>query len=73
MRPRVGVSVWPYHPRIWELRHNLGAYDAANIALAEALGRHPESGKYSADMSKHAFFGTDKKIRKVQTEYRAKL
>jgi betaine-homocysteine S-methyltransferase len=42
-------------------------------ALAEALGRHPESGKYSADMSKHAFFGTDRKIRKVQTEYRAKL
>jgi len=42
-------------------------------ALAEALGRHPESGKYSADMSKHAFFGTDKKIRKIQTEYRAKL
>ncbi len=28
-------------PRIistWELRHNLGAYDAAYIALAEALG-----------------------------------
>jgi len=24
-------------------------------------------------MSKHAFFGTDKKIRKIQTEYRAKL
>ena len=30
--------VWPYHPRMWELRHNLGAYDAAHIALAEALG-----------------------------------
>ena len=29
--------VWPYHPRMWELRHNLGAYDAAYIALAEAL------------------------------------
>jgi betaine-homocysteine S-methyltransferase len=42
-------------------------------ALAEALGRRPESGKYSADMSKHAFFGTDKKIRKIQTAYRAKL
>ena len=23
---------------MWELRHNLGAYDAACIALAEALG-----------------------------------
>ena len=42
-------------------------------ALAEALGRHPESSKYSADMSKHAFFGTDKKIRKIQTDYRSRL
>ncbi len=30
--------VWPYHPRMWDLRRNLGAYDAAYIALAEALG-----------------------------------
>src|ERR1700689_392801 len=42
-------------------------------ALAEALGRHPEASKYTADMSKHAFFGTDSKIKAVQTEYRAKL
>ena len=42
-------------------------------ALAEALGRHPESSKYSADMSKHAYFGTDKKIRRIQREYRARL
>ncbi|MDB6008316.1 MAG: betaine--homocysteine S-methyltransferase 1 [Gammaproteobacteria bacterium] len=42
-------------------------------ALAEGLGRHPDASKYSADMSKHAFFGTDKKIKEVQTEYRAKL
>ena len=27
----------PLLPRIWELRHNLTAYDAAYIALAEAL------------------------------------
>ena len=25
-------------PRIWELRNNLTAYDAAYVALAEALG-----------------------------------
>jgi predicted nucleic acid-binding protein len=25
-------------PRVWELRHNLTAYDAAYVALAEALG-----------------------------------
>jgi betaine-homocysteine S-methyltransferase len=42
-------------------------------SLAEALGRQPESSKYSADMSKHAFFGTDKKIRKIQTDYRGRL
>jgi betaine-homocysteine S-methyltransferase len=42
-------------------------------ALAEGLGRHPPASRYSADMSKHAFFGTDKRIRTVQTQYRAKL
>jgi betaine-homocysteine S-methyltransferase len=42
-------------------------------ALAEGLGRHTDASKYSADMSKHAFFGTDKQIKEVQTEYRAKL
>ena len=42
-------------------------------ALAEGLGRHPEASKYSADMSKHAFFGTDKKIKPIQTEYQSKL
>jgi methionine synthase I (cobalamin-dependent) len=42
-------------------------------ALAEALGRHPEASKYSADMTKHAFFGTDKRIRAVQTTFRSRL
>jgi len=42
-------------------------------ALAEALGHHPPASKYSADMSKHAFFGTNKRIRSVQREYRDKL
>lgn len=28
---------WPLRPRMWELRHNLSAYDAAYVALAEAL------------------------------------
>ena len=41
-------------------------------ALAEALGRHPPASRYSKDMSKHAFFGTDKMIRKIQTDYRDK-
>ncbi len=42
-------------------------------ALAESLGRHPEASKYSADMSRHAFFGTNRRIKRIQTEYRAKL
>jgi betaine-homocysteine S-methyltransferase len=42
-------------------------------ALAESLGRHPPASRFSADMSRHAFFGTDHKIRRIQTEYRAKL
>jgi len=41
-------------------------------ALAESLGRHPPASRYSKDMSKHAFFGSDKMIRKIQTDYRAK-
>ena len=41
-------------------------------ALAESLGRHPPASRYSADISKHAFFGTDKKIRKIQTDYQDK-
>jgi len=41
-------------------------------ALAESLGRKPPASRYSVDMSKHAFFGTDKMIRKIQTDYQSK-
>ena len=41
-------------------------------ALAESLGRHPPASRYSKDMSNHAFFGTNKMIRKIQTDYRDK-
>ena len=41
-------------------------------ALAESLGRHPAASRYSVDMSKHSFFGTDKMIRRIQTQYRDK-
>jgi hypothetical protein len=27
--------------------------------MAEALGRKPEASRFSADMSKHAYLGTD--------------
>ena len=42
-------------------------------ALAESLGRQPPASRYSADMSRHAFFGTDRKIRPIQTVYQVKL
>lgn len=32
-------------------------------AMAEALGRTPPASRYSADMSKHAFLGTDPSLR----------
>ena len=36
--PLVRRSHRPFLPRIWDLRDNLTAYDAAYVALAEALG-----------------------------------
>jgi betaine-homocysteine S-methyltransferase len=42
-------------------------------AMAEALGRHPPASRYSADMSRHTFFGTDAKIRPVQKSYESHL
>jgi len=42
-------------------------------ALAEALGRRPPASRYTVDMSRHAWFGTNERIRKIQTEYRPKL
>jgi methionine synthase I (cobalamin-dependent) len=42
-------------------------------AVAEALGRTPPASEYSADMSKHAFFGTDQRVRREYQEYADKL
>jgi betaine-homocysteine S-methyltransferase len=42
-------------------------------ALAESVGRRPAASRYSADMSKHAFFGTHRRIQKIQRGYRARL
>ena len=42
-------------------------------ALAEAVGRKPDASRYSADMSKHAFFGTHRRIQPVQRVFRGKL
>ncbi|MGH2562513.1 MAG: homocysteine S-methyltransferase family protein [Thermomicrobiales bacterium] len=38
-------------------------------AMAEALGRTPPASRYTADMSKHAFLGTDPSLQKVNQEY----
>jgi betaine-homocysteine S-methyltransferase len=32
-------------------------------SVAEAIGRKPPASRYSADMSKHAFFGTDRSLK----------
>ncbi len=42
-------------------------------AMAEALGRTPPASRYSTDMSKHAFFGTDESLLRKNLEYSGKL
>ncbi|HYM63848.1 MAG TPA: homocysteine S-methyltransferase family protein [Gaiellaceae bacterium] len=42
-------------------------------SLAEALGRQPAASRYTADMSKHAFFGTEATLKDVNREYAEKL
>jgi betaine-homocysteine S-methyltransferase len=42
-------------------------------SLAEALGKQPPASRYSADMSKHAYFGTDTRLKKENQEYASKL
>jgi betaine-homocysteine S-methyltransferase len=42
-------------------------------SLAEALGRTPPASRYSPDMSKHAFFGSDPSLKEANREYAEKL
>ena len=42
-------------------------------SLAEALGRTPPASRYTADMSKHAFLGTDPAISQRYREYANRL
>lgn len=42
-------------------------------SIAEALGRKPEASRYSVDMSKHAFFGTDPRVTEHNRAYRDRL
>ena len=41
--------------------------------LAEALGREPEASRYTADMSKHAFLGSDPSLKAQNQAYAEKL
>ena len=42
-------------------------------SLAEALGRTPPASRYSADMSKHAFLGTDPGLKQEYRDYAPQL
>jgi methionine synthase I (cobalamin-dependent) len=42
-------------------------------ALAEALGRTPEASRYSPDMSKHAYYGTDPALKSVSVDFADQL
>jgi betaine-homocysteine S-methyltransferase len=42
-------------------------------SLAEAIGRTPPASRYSPDMSKHAYFGTDETLKDENVEYAKEL
>ena len=42
-------------------------------SLAEAVGRTPPAGRYTADMSKHAYLGTDPSLKPENVEFAEKL
>jgi betaine-homocysteine S-methyltransferase len=42
-------------------------------SMAEALGRQPPASRYSPDMSKHAFMGTDERLLQHNREYANEL
>ena len=42
-------------------------------AVAEALGRTPPASRFSADMSRHAFFGSDARLKDVNRSYAGDL
>lgn len=42
-------------------------------SVAEALGRTPPASRFTADMSRHAFFGTDQRLIETNTEFATEL
>jgi betaine-homocysteine S-methyltransferase len=59
------------HPEVVEQLHR--EFVRTDFIIAETLGRTPEASQYSADMSKHAFLGKDKKLKKEYFEYKKDL
>jgi len=41
--------------------------------MAEALGRTPPASRYTADMSRHAYLGTDPTLRAENRDYAERL
>ena len=41
--------------------------------MAEALGRTPPASRYTADMSKHAYLGSDPTLKAEYREYAERL
>jgi len=41
--------------------------------MAEALGHEPAASRYSADMSKHAYFGTAEGLKREYQDYAERL
>ena len=42
-------------------------------AVAEAIGRRPPASRYSADMSRHAFLGSEESLKRVNQAYAGEL
>jgi betaine-homocysteine S-methyltransferase len=42
-------------------------------SMAEALGRQPPASRFSPDMAKHSYYGTDERLKKVNIDYRDRL
>jgi betaine-homocysteine S-methyltransferase len=42
-------------------------------SVAEALGRTPPASRYSADMSRHAFLGSEPTLKPVNQAYAGEL
>ncbi|HEX6508250.1 MAG TPA: homocysteine S-methyltransferase family protein [Chloroflexota bacterium] len=62
-----------YDLGVWYLGVCCGAGPQHIRSMAEALGRTPPASRYSADMSKHAFFGTDPTLTKETQELAGQL